>query len=287
MRRLISRFRDDERGVTAVTFALAAIPLLGVMGIAVDYARAYRVQSHLQTVVDAAALAGATEASDEPVPKTVRNYLRSQLPRWIDGARVKHSLEMNAATITVSAQGAVPTTLAAIFEPEMPVSATAVAQRGKPVRIVKMDVTHFNADAWDANTIYWYVVPKDGGVPKDEDMHLFLSNDPKNPAPEVPETIKIGVDDELAFALMNVTGGVKPYGKNQYGQPQGSVHKFYSHLEPENVRSSGKSDCTRGTVEHAWDDNGGAKDDNDYNDAVYEFSCKVVETEPTTVYLIR
>ena len=87
--------------------------------------------------------------------------------------------------------------------------------------------------------------------------------------------------------MVNVTGGIHPYGKNSYGQHVHSVHKFYSHKQPENMHSSGSSDCTTGTVEHAWDDNGGKTDDNDYNDAVYEFSCKVVQTDPTSVYLIR
>ena len=66
MRHLFSNLRRDDRGTTAITFAIAAIPLVGVMGLAVDYSRAYRVQSHLQTAVDAAALAGATEATDDP-----------------------------------------------------------------------------------------------------------------------------------------------------------------------------------------------------------------------------
>ena len=156
------------------------------MGLAVDYSRAYRVQSHLQTAVDAAALAGATEATDDPVARTVRSYLVTQLPKKMDDTKVAHTLEVNAATITVSARATVPTTLGAIFQKQMPVSAKAVAQRGKPVRIVELDVTNFNADAWDANYIYWYIVPKDGGEPKPEDMHLFLSNNSRKSGAQGP-----------------------------------------------------------------------------------------------------
>ena len=180
-----------------------------------------------------------------------------------------------------------PTTIGGIFRDEVPVSAAATAFHGRPVRIVDLQITEFNADAWDANSIYWYIVPEDGGEPAPEDLHLLLSNDPNHPAPEVPDPIQIGVNEVLGFALVNVTGGVNPYGSNSYGQPAGSVHTFYSHLEPENNQTAGNSDCSLGAVEHAWDDNGGGSDDNDFDDAVYEFSCTVVRTDPTTVYLLK
>ena len=170
---------------------------------------------------------------------------------------------------------------------EMPVSATATASRGNPIRVVDISVTNFNSDAWDANSIYWYIVPKDGSLPKDDDLQLLLSNDPAHPAPTAPSSVQIGVDDEIGFAMINVTGGVRTYGDNSYDQSQGSVHKFYSQELPENLHEGGHSDCRNGTIEHAWDDNGGGSDDNDYNDAVYDFSCKTVQTDPKTVVLIK
>ena len=124
-------------------------------------------------------------------------------------------------------------------------------------------------------------------MPADSDLHLLLSNDPAHPAPTAPASMEIGVDDEIGFALFNVTGGVHGYGKNSYGQAQGSLHKFYSQQNPENLRTAGYPNCKAGTVEHAWDDNGGGTDDNDYNDAVYDYSCKSVQTDPKTIVLIR
>ena len=78
----------------------------------------------------------------------------------------------------MSAKATVPTTIAAIFRDELPVSASATASRGNPVRIVDVSVTNFNSDAWDANSIYWYIIPEDGSLPADADLHLLLSNDP-------------------------------------------------------------------------------------------------------------
>jgi len=72
----LRRFAKDKRGATAVIFALAAIPLVGVMGFAIDIGNALRVQHALQASTDAAALAGAldiTNANNDAV-STAKNY---------------------------------------------------------------------------------------------------------------------------------------------------------------------------------------------------------------------
>jgi Flp pilus assembly protein TadG len=287
MRKLLSNFCADSRGNVAVIFGLAAIPVLGVMGVAVDYTRASHFHAILQSAVDASALAGATETSDAAASGTIDAFMKATLPGGLSPNDVAYTLDFKVDAITVSATAKVPTTIAALFMDQMPVAASATASRGLPVRLVDLSVTNFNSDAADANSIYWYILPKDGGLPVDADLHILLSNDPAHPAPKVPDTIQIGVDDRIGFAMFNVTGGVHPYGDNSYGQPVGSVHKFYSQQSPENLHEAGNADCSYGSVQHAWDDNGGVGDDNDYNDAVYDFACTTVQTDPKTVLLIR
>lgn len=51
-------FGRDERGNVAIIFGLMAIPMVGMMGGAVDYARVLRLQTQLQSVADAGTLAG-------------------------------------------------------------------------------------------------------------------------------------------------------------------------------------------------------------------------------------
>ncbi|MFN3746766.1 MAG: pilus assembly protein TadG-related protein [Hyphomicrobiaceae bacterium] len=65
----------------AVTFALVATGLIGVAGVALDYARLSNIQSSLQSAADAAALAGAKEmsladANQESVPEIVMAVVR-------------------------------------------------------------------------------------------------------------------------------------------------------------------------------------------------------------------
>src|SRR5215469_15468058 len=60
---LIGRFRFSRGGNMAVTFALAAIPVIGAIGAAVDLSTASDVKTQLQNSLDAAVLAGVTQAS--------------------------------------------------------------------------------------------------------------------------------------------------------------------------------------------------------------------------------
>ena len=55
---LRKRLLLDERGAVMVFLAIAAIPLIGFVGIGTDVARAYLVKSRLSSALDAAGLAG-------------------------------------------------------------------------------------------------------------------------------------------------------------------------------------------------------------------------------------
>ncbi|HWY63756.1 MAG TPA: TadE/TadG family type IV pilus assembly protein [Rhizomicrobium sp.] len=61
LRGLVRNFTRDSRGATAVIVALAIIPIVGLMGFAIDVGNALRVQHALQASTDAAALAGAKD----------------------------------------------------------------------------------------------------------------------------------------------------------------------------------------------------------------------------------
>ena len=55
----LSRFMKDRRGGVAPMFAIAVVPLLGLVGAAVDYSRANSIRAGLQSALDATALAMA------------------------------------------------------------------------------------------------------------------------------------------------------------------------------------------------------------------------------------
>jgi Flp pilus assembly protein TadG len=72
----VRRFAKDKRGASAVIFALASIPIVGLMGFAIDVGNALRVQNALQASTDAAALAGALDITNgnNDAAGTARTY---------------------------------------------------------------------------------------------------------------------------------------------------------------------------------------------------------------------
>jgi hypothetical protein len=283
----LSALLSDRRGNVGMIFGLAAIPLIGAAGLAVDYSRASQVRAELQEAVDAAALAGAAQVDEANIAATIESMIAGNPGAADFGENIAHSMSITSNSIIVSAAADVASTIGKALFGSYHVTVSAEAHRGPAVRKVEFSVDHFNSSAWDANAVYWYIVPEDGGVPDEDDMQLLLSNDPANPGPQLPVAMTIGLNEEIGFALVNTTGGVRSYGNNSYGQPPGSVHAFYSHLSPENLRLSGAASCADGTVHHEWDDNGGGADDNDFDDATYDFACTTVVIEPATVYLMH
>ncbi len=60
-RSLLSRFAKDRRGNFVILFALALVPMIGLMGLAIDYSLALRTKTALDASTDAAVLAATTE----------------------------------------------------------------------------------------------------------------------------------------------------------------------------------------------------------------------------------
>ncbi|MGY8637765.1 pilus assembly protein [Bradyrhizobium sp. 14AA] len=63
LRTLIRRFVRDRRGNIAVIFAFSCVPLITVVGCAVDYSRATQLRSKLQAAADAASVGSVAKAS--------------------------------------------------------------------------------------------------------------------------------------------------------------------------------------------------------------------------------
>src|SRR5919109_4568587 len=62
-RRAAPAFRQSSDASVLPTFALALVPLVGLVGAAVDYSRANNIRSGLQAALDTAVLAGARDGT--------------------------------------------------------------------------------------------------------------------------------------------------------------------------------------------------------------------------------
>jgi Flp pilus assembly protein TadG len=63
LRRALLAFRRDRRGNVAVIFAIALLPLLAFVGVAIDYSMASRARAKLQAAADAASVAALSLTS--------------------------------------------------------------------------------------------------------------------------------------------------------------------------------------------------------------------------------
>jgi Flp pilus assembly protein TadG len=76
VRRLLKSFLGNMRGSVSPLFGLAAIPMLAVVGVALDYNRYVDAEVNLQAIADAAALAGAAKVGTAESQKLVsQTYL--------------------------------------------------------------------------------------------------------------------------------------------------------------------------------------------------------------------
>jgi Flp pilus assembly protein TadG len=114
--RPIRRFHSDQRGNIAPLFALSLIPLMGMIGLAVDYSRASAVRATLQSVLDSTALAMASKAatlSQSDLELQATTYFNSLYNRNdTSGVTIKANYNnVNGPALVLTAETMVKTTL--------------------------------------------------------------------------------------------------------------------------------------------------------------------------------
>lgn len=149
---VVARFGRDRRGATAMTFSLLAVGLIAAAGAAVDYAGMANTRSRLQSIADAAALAGAKEfrlgnAAETTVVHAARTFARKSMqgsgdPALATSAVVSPSVDLTAKTVTVKITAAQPTIVMQALGPtatEISVTATAKVIGGAPICVIGLD----------------------------------------------------------------------------------------------------------------------------------------------------
>ncbi|WP_018237112.1 TadE/TadG family type IV pilus assembly protein [Ensifer sp. BR816] len=106
---------SDRSGNVALTVAICIVPMILAVGAGLDYARAYNVQSRMQSDLDAALVAAIKEIDEYD-----EDEIAAKIKKWFDAQSEKQSATYDLTEITVdksghtiqaSASGTVPTTL--------------------------------------------------------------------------------------------------------------------------------------------------------------------------------
>jgi len=137
-RALLANLGANDSGVVALIIGLAFIPLVIALGVAVDGARGYLLQSKLSYAIDAAGLAGGrafdTDLREEDILMFfAANFPPGYMASVIAGGEPSIVFDEDNNTITIEATATTPTRLMNIAGiPDITVSARTVIQRESP-----------------------------------------------------------------------------------------------------------------------------------------------------------
>lgn len=297
---LRTRLMADTSGNVAAIFALAILPVLAMIGAAIDYSRATNAQGEIRALVDSGAIAGAQNADRKAGPKNVEKMVRDRLAALFPGEDVSaEAAWIDEHKFAVTGSVAHKNTFGSLLQDTTALTVKAVASLGVEKRVIAIDPSFLGSEAGDFNEIYIYRLDRKSGLPADL-KRVFSNADPSR----TRVTYELAADEGWGFMLRNVRNAratkqkelenaAKDKGKDPAkdakaeqeqtarAQEKGSgVYHYYSHRKPANLREIGTG-CASGKIRHNWEDRPEKDSDFDFNDLMYEFDCtsRVVDTQ--------
>ncbi|MDR6657794.1 TadE/TadG family type IV pilus assembly protein [Tardiphaga sp. 215_C5_N2_1] len=197
---LTDRFRRDRRGNVAIIFAITCIPLISMVGAAVDYTRALQIRSQLQAALDTASVGSIVQksaafitagsmAADGAVPGGDVDAIN--IFKGNTSGRTGFTLTSTTATVN-RANGVVTATMQ--FSADVPTSLTSV------MGFSKMTVTGSSVAT--------------ATMPNYIDFYLLLDNSPSMGVGATPADVALMVkntSDSCAFACHDLNNSNNYY----------------------------------------------------------------------------
>lgn len=130
---MLSRFATDKRGTVAVMFGLSLVPLIGLSGAAIDYARGAQVRTELAAALDSAVLQAAKTVpgqTDARVGQVVKSVVAARFDtRQLGDFQV--SASARTGTLEGTASGKLQTAFMSVLGIQsMPVTVSSAAAWG-------------------------------------------------------------------------------------------------------------------------------------------------------------
>lgn len=129
----VARILRDRRGVAAVFLAVALIPMVGAVGLAIDSSLGYLLKARMSKSLDAAGLAAGRKALDDDAEEIARAYFDANFGEDLGDIELtdfKFALDDEMRHVTLSAAARMPTYFMRVFgHDEMNVSARTVIER--------------------------------------------------------------------------------------------------------------------------------------------------------------
>jgi Flp pilus assembly protein TadG len=168
------RFRPARSGTVAVIFGLAFLPLMLMMGVAVDFGRAATTKSRLQAAADSAVLAaGARSSATQSVRRQVaQNLVAANLGPTLNGQTVQViALPAPVAPATAGVCPASSGLTVCVSETE-PSAGTYQVRVNASIQTTVMKIAHIDSLSLSANS-----EAKNIGVSSDQPLEIALALD--------------------------------------------------------------------------------------------------------------
>lgn len=234
----------SRQGALGVALALTFVPIVMVVGAAVDYARLEQFKTQLQATVDSAALSGAaayvTAASSTNAKTVAANYMTANeglLPAHIGTITDTVSASQvttgsnQGYTVTVNATATMGTTFMRLVTSSLKVSASATAVN--PILTITLTANNFKAAAWDANTLWYWLIDASAptAVPNPNNFASTQKLASNTTTDNSTVTFTASATQKIGLALQNVTGGEGGYyGCTQYETASGYTTQSQCYL---------------------------------------------------------
>ncbi len=200
LRTLVRAGARSERGNVLVTFAFALIPLLGMVGAAIDYSRAARVRTQMLAAADAAAL-GAVAKSSPAITAATAMTSDGPVPVGVEDAKKIFNGQLPSNT-TYSG---------------LTIDATVVKTSGSVDSVVQFSANVptmiLGILSWSAITVAG-VSKASASLPRHIDFHLLLDNTPSMGVGATTADIAkmvANTTDKCAFACHDLSTPGKDY----------------------------------------------------------------------------
>jgi len=226
----LRRLPDNQAGSVMLLVALAAIPLVGFVGVGTDTARGYLVRSRLSSALDAAALAGGHSFFLTTRDADVKMYFDANFPTGYLDATVAGptiAIDQAAETITLTASATIPTTFMRLFGyNDLTVDASAEVTRAQEALdvVLAIDMSGSmgssvagggsrlaaarNAASLLVNVLYGSSATKDrlniGVVPWNGKVNITLNGSTFDPAATLSNLTGVFVNPETGAVQSNV-----------------------------------------------------------------------------------
>ncbi len=152
MQARLFQFGSDARANVAVTFAIAALPIFGMVGAAVDYTRTSRLQAQIQSALDSASLAVAKDSrnlSDAAMQAAAARAFAGNFTPPADLSLGAVSATRTGNTIRLQVAGSVQTTIAATMGVStMPVNVVSQTAWNEPRIEIALVLDNTGSMAW-------------------------------------------------------------------------------------------------------------------------------------------